>query len=283
MQAPAQAVEGEANTRSLRWRVAALVLVSTVLLGVAHCRHDSLPVRAPKAQVAVAPSESRPSAPFLGAQPCPAEMVLVSGQYCPKVETRCLHWLDDSKLPFARCGTYASPSQCLADRVPMRFCVDREEYTPAGDSLPLNFASFAKATAVCARLARRTCSEDEWNFACEGEEIRPYPYGFVRRPLCNQDQLKLYQPHLRWQVLLDLREPSAARPDCLSPFGVHDMVGNLDEPVRRESSEPGFTNALKGGWWMPARNRCRAATTAHGDHYQGIQIGVRCCADVLEL
>ena len=41
----------------------------------------------------------------------------------------------------------------------------------------------------------------------------------------------------------------------------------------------GFHNALKGGWWMAARNRCRPATTAHDDYYKDIQIGVRCCAD----
>jgi formylglycine-generating enzyme len=53
----------------------------------------------------------------------------------------------------------------------------------------------------------------------------------------------------------------------------------MDEPVAREGFEKNqpFRNALKGGWWMPARNRCRPATTAHDDYFKDIQIGVRCC------
>ena len=162
----------------------------------------------------------------------------------------------------------------------MRFCIDRYEYTPQNAQLPLNFASFAKASALCAKLGKRTCSEEEWNFACEGEDMWPYPYGFERRPVCNQDRYDLYEDAPRHRALRDLREPGNARPACVSPFGVRNMAGNMDEPVRRRTSDSAFNNALKGGWWMPSQNRCRFATIAHDDYYQGIQIGVRCCADL---
>lgn len=215
-------------------------------------------------------------------QACPADMVLVTGQYCLRVKQECLRWLDPPQLPFARCAAYASPARCLTSRIALQFCIDRHEYTPPGTRLPLNFSSFVKAAATCAKLAKRVCSEEEWNFACEGEEMRPYPYGFTRKPVCNQDRYDLYEPGRHQRVLRDLREPSGDRPECLSPFGVYDMVGNLDEPVRRRESSPPFSSALKGGWWMPARNRCRPATTAHGDYYGDIQVGVRCCAEALD-
>lgn len=213
------------------------------------------------------------------AQRCATDMVLVDGRYCPTVEQPCERWLDDPKLPFARCAAYAQPSRCLADRRPMRFCIDRYEYTPSGNRLPLNFASFAKASALCAQLGKRICSEEEWNFACEGEAIRPYPYGFERQPVCNQDRYDLYEDGEHRTILRDLREPSTSRPACVSSFGVFNMTGNLDEPVRRHGGVRAFNNALKGGWWMPSQNRCRFATTAHDDYYQGIQVGVRCCSD----
>jgi hypothetical protein len=59
------------------------------------------------------------------------------------------------------------------------------------------------------------------------------------------------------------------------------MVGNMDEPVLREGARYNypFRNALKGGWWMSGRNRCRPSTTAHDDHYEDVQVGIRCCAD----
>jgi len=160
------------------------------------------------------------------------------------------------------------------------FCIDRYEYTAPGDDLPLNYASFQKATSVCEGLGKRVCTESEWNFACEGEEMRPYPYGFSREATCNQDRTDLYEPNPHYQILADRREPAAARPGCVSPFGVYNMAGNMDEPVLREGSahvEP-YRNALKGGWWMAARNRCRPATTAHDDYYKDIQVGVRCCS-----
>jgi Sulfatase-modifying factor enzyme 1 len=212
---------------------------------------------------------------------CGEGMVLVEGSYCTDVQHRCKRWLDDEKLPFARCGDYEENPRCVGERVKMRFCIDRYEHTAEGESLPANHASFNQASATCRELGKRVCTESEWNFACEGEEMRPYPYGFSRQAVCNQDHEKLYEDNPHMQVLADLREPANARPECVSPFGVYNMVGNMDEPVLREAAKdnPPFRNALKGGWWMPARNRCRPATTAHDDNYRGIQVGVRCCSN----
>ena len=211
---------------------------------------------------------------------CPRDMVLVEGEYCSEVKQDCLRWLDDETLPFARCAEYRAPARCVGARIKERFCIDRYEYTAPGEDLPLNYVSFQKATEVCGGLGKRVCTESEWNFACEGEQMRPYPYGFSREAKCNQDRGDLYQPNPHYQVLADRREPAAGRPECVSPFGVYNMAGNMDEPVLREGSEHGepYRNALKGGWWMAARNRCRPATTAHDDYYKDIQVGVRCCS-----
>lgn len=208
------------------------------------------------------------------------EMAHVKGRYCPEVEHTCARWLDNPDSPFARCGQYAPPARCKASRVEMNFCMDRFEYTPPGEALPTNHSSLNIGAKLCKALGKRLCTEREWNFACEGEEMRPYPYGWERRPLCNQDREDLYLPDQRRQVLADRRWRAGANPECVSPFGVFDLVGNLDEPVLKDP--PGvapFRTALKGGWWMPARNRCRPATTAHDDHFTGIQIGTRCCRD----
>jgi hypothetical protein len=57
------------------------------------------------------------------------------------------------------------------------------------------------------------------------------------------------------------------------------MTGNIDEWVYRDRTAGGARSALKGGWWMPGRDRCRPATTAHGETFAGLQTGFRCCAD----
>jgi len=215
---------------------------------------------------------------------CPADMVEVEGDYCTEVRQTCTKWLDDPKLPYARCGEYEPKATCVGERVKMHYCIDRYEYTKPGEDKPMNHASFVIASDVCKNIGKRICTESEWNFACEGEEMRPYPYGWNREAKCNQDRPKeeLYDANnKRFQVLADHRMPAGANPECVSPFGVYDMVGNMDEPVLRESQRYAYPyrNGLKGGWWMPARNRCRPATTKHDDHYEDIQVGVRCCAD----
>ena len=217
---------------------------------------------------------------------CPSDMARVSGKYCTDVRHHCRVWLDEPTLPYARCGEYEQVAECVGTRRPMSFCIDRFEYTAPGDALPKNHMSFVTGSALCRSLGKRICTEAEWNFACEGEQMLPYPYGWRREPKCNQDRTDLYRMVVvdghRQQVKKDDREPADARPDCVSPFGVYNLTGNLDESVLREEArlQQPFRNALKGGWWMAARNRCRPATTAHDDYYEDTQVGVRCCADL---
>ena len=211
---------------------------------------------------------------------CPADMVLVEGDYCRDVLQSCARWLDDEALPFARCAEFHQPARCLGPRQKLRFCMDRYEYTAKGSDLPINYQSFERSSALCKSLGKRLCTETEWTFACEGEDMRPYPYGFSRQAKCNQDRSDLYEVNPHRQVLADRRERADARPECVSPFGIYNLAGNMDESVLREGREhvTPFRNALKGGWWMAARNRCRPATTAHDDYYNDIQVGTRCCS-----
>jgi formylglycine-generating enzyme required for sulfatase activity len=107
--------------------------------------------------------------------------------------------------------------------------------------------------------------------------MSPYPYGWKRdASLCNFDRTDLGGPQ---EKLTDHRAPIGAFPNCLSPFGVHNMVGNVDEWVERENMSAPNRSALRGGWWLPGRNRCRAATLAHTEDYSGKQVGFRCCKD----
>lgn len=222
-------------------------------------------------------------------------MLLVEGDYCPDVEQTCLHWIDPPPYQNLRCAEYAKPSKCKAERVHRRFCIDREEYaeapqtiapTPAdptspprgpNDVMPLVNKNWGDAKALCEARGSRLCKETEWEFACEGPEMSPYPYGWKRdSTLCNFDKTNLGGAE---DKLKDLRAPLAEFPDCLSPFGVHNMVGNVDEWVERENMPAPNRSALRGGWWLPGRNRCRAATTAHDEAYSGKQVGFRCCKD----
>ncbi len=111
----------------------------------------------------------------------------------------------------------------------------------------------------------------------EGPDALPYPYGFVRDgQRCNHD-FPEEQLVTGPDQFIDRRVPRDALPGCKSPFGVFNLVGNVDEWTTRYNQPKGRRAILRGGWWLIGRNRCRAATDNHGEQYAGVQTGFRCC------
>ena len=148
-------------------------------------------------------------------------MLLVDGDYCPDAEQVCLKWLDPPPYQNLRCGEYAKPAKCKGPRQHRRFCVDREEYAEpasgaeAKDALPVVNKSWTEAKSICEARGARLCKESEWEFACEGPDMNPYPYGFKRdSSLCNHDRTDLGGP---MDKLRDHRAPLSAFPACIEP------------------------------------------------------------------
>jgi hypothetical protein len=231
---------------------------------------------------AAAPLEAEPAPPPASA--CPEEMVLVEGLHCPVVEQPCITWKEDpAQFPFARCAEFSPTPVCKAERVPMRYCIDRLESADE-TGIPIGDISWTDAAAICKSKGKRLCKEREWLFACEGEQMSPYPYGLVRDPsLCNFEKENLVEKG----QLIDHRQPVTANPKCLSPFGVQNMVGNIDEWVVLDktywtNNGKKMNSGLKGGWWGPLRNRCRPVTLDHDEYFHELQTGFRCCADAAQ-
>lgn len=232
------------------------------------------PTTAGPAMVASAPT-SEP------APPCPPGMALVEGLACTDVEHECLRWLDPPGSRYAqfRCAEYRRPARCRGPRTPRRFCIDINERTEPGSNLPRHGTSWTQAKVLCEGQGARLCTTREWEFACEGEEMRPYAYGWSRdSTACNVD---IGQGLGRVGHLVDHRTPAEAHPRCVSPFGVHDMAGNVDEWTTVEGAPAGSREVMKGSWWMPGRHACRAQQGGHGAHYGGVETGARCCKDTL--
>lgn len=209
---------------------------------------------------------------------CGAGMVLVEGDYCPKVEQRCLHWMDPpGRYHEYRCAEYAKPARCLAPREHRRFCIDQQERVDTATGLPLNVQSWTDAKRACEDQGQRVCLESEWTFACEGEEMRPYPYGWRRAAdKCNADKSDLVIPSQPW-LLKDERTPGGAHPQCASPFGLQDMAGNVAEWVSVDGFADGSLVVQKGNWWQPGKHACRDAQGGHDKFYKGTETGFRCC------
>lgn len=245
---------------------------------------------------------------------CPDGMVRVEGEYCPEVLQKCLGHASDYDKDKARtakkreagedvgrsnvserCLQYEAPSVCLSKkRTHMRFCIDRYEWPNKKGEVPALLVSWVDAKKLCEDTGKRLCTEDEYNFACEGEEMLPYTYGFERDPSkCNIDRPYRKREHklLKYERCmkdprckaelekLDQRLPAGSLPACVSPFGAYDLNGNINEWVFRPKEKPPNRSGLKGGWWGPVRGRCRPTVGFHKEEDYGYEEGFRCCAD----
>lgn len=245
---------------------------------------------------------------------CPDDMLLVDGMYCPDVEQICLEHHqefdnDEAKKKkkrasgeesgastvSERCLRYKDPSRCLSkNKTHLRFCMDRYEWPNKKGELPALLVSWVDAKKECEAIGKRLCMEAEFNLACEGEELLPYTYGYARDPKkCNIDKpyrkrektLKKYARCMKDPVCkaelekLDQRVPTGSMPECVSPFGVYDLNGNINEWVVRPKQEYPNRSGLKGGWWGPVRGRCRPTVGFHKEEDFGYEEGFRCCKD----
>ncbi len=225
---------------------------------------------------------------------CPPDMVLVDGEYCPGLVQPCLKWV---KGGVRRCAKF-SKSRCVGHRHHRRFCIDRYEYPNLAGVKPAVMVSWYDALRACEIEGKRLCLASEWSFACEGVQRLAYPYGPERdKRVCNFERPRP-RPEPRFHLFarprkvgaevarLDMRIESGRLEGCVSPFGVHDMTGNVDEFVinedhfdqpETEEHKPPPISGLKGGYWGPIRAACRPITTAHGERFRFYQVGFRCC------
>ncbi len=240
------------------------------------------------------------------ASPCPKNMVLVDGEYCPEVEEICLAWSDghgesvpnppQKRTPrdwsvSNKCMEYQAPSRCLSiHTVHKRYCVDRFEYPNVEGQVPQSWMTWHDVKSACESQGKRLCTESEWTFACEGIFMQPYPYGdgYHRDSTsCNTDNrapkgvnvMKVTSQGSEGGKALDaMLMPAGSMPGCVSPFGVHDMPGNIDEFVLHESGHP-YKSGLVGGHVFGVRNNCRASTDGHNEQFSWYETGGRCCSD----
>jgi hypothetical protein len=224
---------------------------------------------------------------------CPAGMKLVSGDYCTDVDYKC------DKSWYAKwnkktvCERFEDKSVCAGEKVKKRFCVDTYEWPNVKGERPEVMNRFHQAQLKCAAVGKRMCTESEWNMACEGPKMKPFPQGYVRdSSQCNGDH-KWDNPDMKKVGQRDPAElarlwkgvPSGSQPNCISDYGVADMPGNTDEVVASEHHTRSdfrgkYDSVHTGGpWYEGVRNQCRPKVYTHDEGFYYYFLSFRCCAE----
>ena len=219
---------------------------------------------------------------------CPSDMRLVTGDHFDEVEHFCLEPKKDTKD--THCYSYwEGETALLGTETQIKVCMDQFEAPNKKGVEPFVMKSYESGKKWCEERHKRMCSEQEWETACEGPDYRPLSYGWaVDKKICNSDKewrkvdFKLFdkggkvadeESKRLWQGA-----PSGRYVDCVSPFGIFDMQGNVEEWVTSRASRR-YPGSLMGGFWAKPWTGCRGTNDAHQPSFTFYETGFRCCAD----
>jgi sulfatase modifying factor 1 len=259
--------------------------------------------------------QDAPRTPGAPGGPCPADMVLVSGDFCidryeVSLVDRALGRVLSPHYPPDRAATLRLFETWQRDAPRSRMSLGRslpipsppefqlqQDFIPRAVSemgvLPAGYLSRTSAERACQEAGKRLCARGEWVVACRGQEDRAFPYGSdYKKDACNvhrqshparllHGNSSEYHTDPRLGLTEDLEGPLLRRTGqteaCVSRWGA-DGLYDMVGNLDEWIDDPEGT--FVGGFYSRAtKDGCNSMIDVHAPAYFDYSLGARCCLD----
>lgn len=159
-------------------------------------------------------------------------------------------------------------------------------YDLGDPQLPINCVPWTSAQTFCTAVNKRLPREVEWEMAARGTSGARYPWGGASAGGCGGAVTLASE---KTQNSCGKRPARVgSHPGGASPYGVHDMSGNVEEwvadwyadTVSELSPRAGSSHVLRGGGWLSFPSQAKTTSRNWGSAREmGPNVGFRCARD----